>query len=137
MTFRPMLFVAILSLGALAACEKKPDATAAADAAVTPVAPPPGDPGAAAAPGAAAVPGKAAVGTPTAAAVVAGGTVVAANGNGKVLVNDAGAVTAKRANGDTVTTNPNGVTTANGVVVDNKKGTVVVPGVGTFAAPPH
>jgi hypothetical protein len=34
-------------------------------------------------------------------------------------------------------TNPNGVTTANGVVVDSKKGTVVVPGVGTFATPPQ
>ena len=65
-----------------------------------------------------------------------GGTVVAANNNGKVLVNDAGVVTAKRANGDSVTTTPGGVTNANGVVVDGKKGTVVVPGVGTFATPP-
>ncbi len=69
-------------------------------------------------------------------AVAPGGSVVAANHNGKVLVNDAGVVTAKRANSDTVTTSPNGVTSANGVVVDGKKGTVVVPGVGTFTTPP-
>ena len=45
-------------------------------------------------------------------------------------------VTAKNAEGSSVTTNKNGTTNANGVVVDPKKGTVSVPGVGTFATPP-
>jgi hypothetical protein len=53
-----------------------------------------------------------------------------------VTVNDAGVINAHRANGDNVAVGPNGVN-ANGVVVDSKKGTVVVPGVGTLPAPPH
>jgi hypothetical protein len=122
-------------------CEKKPDAaptpgaaTAAATTATTATTAAPGTPAAAAA-GAA---GKGAPGTAAGAAVAPspGGTVIAANNNGKVLVNDAGTVTAKRSDGDTVTKDKNGVTNANGVVVDPKKGTVSVPGVGTFATPP-
>ena len=52
------------------------------------------------------------------------------------MCGDAGSVTAKNAEGSSVTTNKNGTTNANGVVVDPKKGTVTVPGVGTFATPP-
>jgi hypothetical protein len=61
-----------------------------------------------------------------------GGTTIAQNDNGKVQVNDAGTVTTKRADGDTVVTGKDGVTKANGVVVDPKKGTVTIPGQGTY-----
>lgn len=124
----------------IAACEKKPDAAPAPGASATEAAV--GAGAAAAAPtGASAVaaPGKGATGAAAggaAATPAAGGTVVAANNNGKVLVNDAGTVTARRADGDSVTKDKNGVTNANGVVVDPKKGTVSVPGMGTFATPP-
>jgi hypothetical protein len=107
----------------IAACEKKPDAAPAAGTATA----------AAATTAAAAATTAAAT---TAATPLPAGTVIAANNNGKVLVNDAGTLTAKRADGDSVTKDKNGVTNANGVVVDPKKGTVNVPGVGTFATPP-
>jgi hypothetical protein len=150
MNVRPLLFTVSLSFTALAGCEKKPDATAADAMPAAPATTTPASATAAGATAAGAMPAASAAGVTAVApgkpvapvatgvtvAATPGGTVVAANGNGKVLVNDAGVVTAKRANGDSVTTTPTGVT-ANGVTVDNKKGTVVVPGVGTFAAPPH
>ena len=100
------------------------------------------------APVGAAAPGAAAPAAPAEAAPVAaaapsgaagpagGGKTIASNDLGKVQVNDAGAVTAKRAGGDSVTTGRDGTTKANGVVVDPKKGTVSVPGKGTFQTPP-
>ena len=122
------------------ACEKKPETDPAPAAAAAPSAAGAtgaGATGAAAATAGAAAPaGQAKTGT-VGAAVPPGGAVVAANNHGKVLVNDAGVVTARRADGDNVVVAPNGVTTANGVVVDPKKGSVVVPGVGTFATPPQ
>jgi hypothetical protein len=133
------LLVTALSVVAslsVAACDKKTDAapatTAEAPATGAAAAAAPGPAGAAGAPGAA----GAKPGTAAGAAVAPSGTVIAANNHGVVTTNEAGVVTARRENGDKVVTNPNGVTNANGVVVDSKKGTVVVPGVGTFATPP-
>lgn len=138
MKLRNTLVATMLCVAAslsLAACEKKSD-SAAAPGAGSAAAPATAAATAAAAPGAA-QPGATAVNAAVTAQVGPGGTVVAANNHGVVTVNDAGVVTARRENGDKVVTNPNGVTNANGVVVDSKKGTVVVPGVGTFATPPH
>lgn len=67
---------------------------------------------------------------------VGGGKTIASNDVGKVQVNDAGAITAKRSDGDTVVKGKDGKTNANGVVVDPNKGTVSVPGKGTFQTPP-
>ena len=89
----------------------------------------------AAASGAPAAAGEASSGSGAAVGPAGGGKIVAANENGKIQVNDAGATTAKRSNGDSVTTGPGGVTKANGVVVDPKTGTVTVPGKGTFKTP--
>ena len=135
MKLRYALVVASLCIGA---CEKKTDSVPvpAAASAATPATPTgastaaaPGAGGASPATGGAAAAPRVAVGP--------GGTVVAANDHGKVVVNDAGVLTARRADGDKVVVAPGGTTTANGVVVDSKKGTVVVPGVGTFATPPQ
>lgn len=71
---------------------------------------------------------------PGSAGPTAGGKTVAENSYGKVQVNDAGATTMKRGS-DSVTTGPGGVTKANGVVMDPKKGTVSVPGMGNFKTP--
>ena len=132
MNLRYLLLAASLCI---VACDKKTEAAPAPGASATPATTGAAATGAAAASGAAATGAAGAAGA-TGVAVAPGGTVVAANNHGKVTVNDAGTVTAHRENGDNVVVNPNGVTTANGVVVDKKKGTVVVPGVGTFAAPP-
>jgi hypothetical protein len=131
-------FVVVAALS-VTACDKKTDAVPEAPAAAAPAtgaAAAAAAPGAAGAPGAPGAPGAAKPGTAAGAAVAPGGTVIAANNHGVVTANDAGVVTARRENGDKVVTSPNGVTNANGVVVDSKKGSVVVPGVGTFATPP-
>ena len=135
MNARYAMFAVTLSI---AACDKQSQSAPAPGAATAAAATSAATTTATATTGAAAAPGQTAPGPAagTAATPSPGGTVVAANNHGKVLVNDAGVVTARRANGDSVVTNPNGVTTANGVVVDKNKGTVVVPGVGTFATPP-
>ncbi|MBI3206593.1 MAG: hypothetical protein HYZ29_33960 [Myxococcales bacterium] len=121
-------------------CGKNDDSTARATASTAPSAE--SAPVGAAAPGApaqaaGASPAPVAAGGPSGTPGPAGGgKTIASNEVGKVQVNDAGAITAKRADGDSVTKGRDGTTKANGVVVDPSKGTVSVPGKGTFQTPP-
>jgi hypothetical protein len=132
----PFVTVGVCLMAVACTCSKQPDEnppTSAASAEATATVGAAAD--TATAGGTAAAAGPAETRSGVAAGPSGGGKTIAENAHGKVQVNDAGSVTAKRANGDSVVAGPGGVTKANGVVLNPQTGTVTIPGQGSFKTP--